>query len=283
MRRRVLVGTLVVLALAAPVRAQQPPEGERPAITVTGEGIVRAEPDRAVLRFGIVTRSDSAEAARRENARAAASAMNAVRELGVPDEDLRLESLVLYPDQQRDPDTGEVRAVTYEAQRTLVVQVDSLGLVPTLVARVVQQGANRLDGLSYELAERDSARNAALREAVRDARAKAELLASTVDAELGPVWRVSEQSFDMPAPAMMRMEAPARGGQAAPEPDAYAPGRVEVRATVHVVWELAVRGAPGGGEGTADDGADGGGEGAGDGGGGGEGAGGVGDRDRASP
>lgn len=233
-------GLLVVLAGAAP--AQEPEPTSRPTVSVSGEGVLEAEPDRAVLRFGIVTRAAEAEQAREENAAAAARAMNAVRELGVPEEDLRLETLRLYPDQERDPDTGEVRRIAYEATRLLVVQVDSLSLVPTLVARVVQEGANRLDGLTYELADRDSVRDAALEEAVRAARAKARLLAGAVEAELGPVWSITEQSFDVPRP-MMRMEMAEAGDAAAAEPDAYAPGRVEVRATVSVVWELRGRGS----------------------------------------
>ena len=215
---------LLLAALATAAPAQEPEPTARPTVSVSAEGVVEAEPDRAVLRFGIVTRAAEAEEARAENEAAAAEAMNAARALGITEEDLRLETLQLFPQEERDPDTGRVRRITYEATRLLTVRVDSLPLVPTLVARVVQQGANRLDGLEYELSRRDSVRDAALQEGVATARQKAR--------------------------PMMRMEMAEARGQAEPDPDAYAPGRVEVRATVSVVWELRSRGT---GEGGAPD------------------------------
>jgi hypothetical protein len=105
---------------------------------------------------------------------------------------------------------------------------------------VVQQGANRLDGIEYGLQDRDPVRNEALREAATHARAKAELLAQTLGASLGPVQSISEQSFSFPRPAMrveMALAADQAGGRE-PSPDAYAAGEIEVTATVQVTFRL---------------------------------------------
>lgn len=209
-------------------------------VHVTGEGTVRVEPDQATIRFGVVTQAQDPEAAREQNAEAAKNALNAVRDLGVPERKIRLETLRLEPVYEYDDQRRTREIVAYEAVRTMVVELDDLEMLPTLVARVVQQGANRLLGLEYGLENRTQARNQALQEAVKDAQAKAELLANTLDEEIGRVVQIEEQHVDFPRPVI---EMSTRGVEtaqdaAAPEPEAYAAGEIEVRALVRVVFAL---------------------------------------------
>lgn len=213
--------------------------GPMRTISVSGEGTARATPDEATVRFGIVTEAETAEAAREQNAQAAQAALNAAREL-VPEENIRLETLRLMPRYDYDRDEGERHLVGYEAERTAVVEVDDLEVLPSLVARVVERGANRLEGLQYGLADRAPLRREALREAAQDARAKARELAQSLGVEVGPVLQISEQSYDFPQPhfRMEAMSTRADAAEAAPAPDAYAPGELEVTARVQVVFGL---------------------------------------------
>jgi hypothetical protein len=137
---------------------------------------------------------------------------------------------------QRQEDRG------YRAVRTLVVELTDLDRLPGIVAAVVQEGANRLDGVEYGLQDRDAVRNDALRAAAEASRAKAALLASALGATLGPVRTIAEQRLEFPRP-MMRMELAmadgARRDAAAPEPAAYAAGEIEVTASVQVTFTLA--------------------------------------------
>jgi uncharacterized protein len=109
--------------------------------------------------------------------------------------------------------------------------------LPDVVTRVVQRGANRLHQVSYELSNRDEARNAALRIAVENARSKAELMASVLGERLGPVRTITEQQFDFPRP-MYRAEVAMAADAAAPEPEAFASGEIEVRATVQLQFYI---------------------------------------------
>jgi uncharacterized protein YggE len=201
---------------------------------------VSAAPDRATVRFGIVSEAETAEAARSQNAQAAKRAMNAVRALDVPDEKMRMESLRLQPRREYNPETREHEEKGYEATRQVVVELSDLEQLPRLVTRVVQQGANRVDGISYGLSDRSAIRNEALRKAAQSARDKADLLATTLDAELGSVQQIQEQSFgfDQPSPRVEMQFAKSAQADAAPEPDAYAAGEIEVSATVQVTFGL---------------------------------------------
>lgn len=229
---------LIPLVFAGPVRAQEKPAPR--SVSVSGEGRTFAEPDQATVRFGIVTVAADPETARVENARASADAMNAVRTLGIAERKLRLEQLMLNPAREYDAETRRYKEVGYEVSRRLVVEVDELDDLPTLIAQVVQKGANRLDGVTYDLKDRQSIEQQALVEAVGNARVKAELMADALDARLGEVMQISEQGVSYPGPLRMEMAADAvmMKADAAPEPEAYAAGELEIVARVSATFRL---------------------------------------------
>lgn len=208
-------------------------------ISVSGEGVHAVEPDVAVVRFGVVTRDTEPEAARRDNASAAARAMDAVRGLGIEERSIRMENLRLQPWREWNNEARRWEERGFEAVRDIVVRVEDLNRLPEVVTRVVQEGANRLNQVSYEIRDRQAAGNIALTKAVEAARAKAELMTSTLGVRLGEVRSISEQQYDFPRP-MYRNEVALSAAMdvAAPEPNAYAAGEIEVRATVHLVFDL---------------------------------------------
>ena len=230
----------VLLLLLSPVEVDAQEIEERyGTVTVVGEGIARTAPDKAVVRFGIVTRDENPEEARRLNAAAAREAMNAVRELVGDERRIRLESLRLQPAREYDPDQRRYIELGFEAVRDVVVEVLDLEQLPAVVARVVQEGANRLNNVTYELENRDEIRNLALERALENAVAKADVMASTLGNSIGRVLRVSEQGTSMPFPVMRDAAVESFAmAKADPEPEAYAPGEIEVRATVEVMFAL---------------------------------------------
>jgi hypothetical protein len=235
------IAALLFFAAALwPVRSvlAQGTDPDRRIVTVTGEGIVRVTPDMASVSFGIVTVADDPETARSQNAEASSTAMNAVRELGIEERYIRLETLQLQPYREYDEELRRYVEKGFEASRQVVVEVHDLEMLPTLITRIVQQGANRLNHVAYELQDRDQARNEALREAALNAREKAVLIVETLGLQLGELRQVNEQIFDFPRPFMRMESMEAMSRDAAPEPDAYAPGELEVRATLNVTFEV---------------------------------------------
>jgi len=237
---RSTIAVLVLLGSALAVVPAAAQDHDRSTVTVSGEGTVTAEPDQAHVRFGVVTRAETAGEARTQNARAAKTAMNAVRGLDVPEEKLRMESLRLQPQYEYNDEENRRELVGYEATRQVVVELDRLDVLPQLVADVVEGGANQLDGIDYQLSNRSQVRNEALRKAAQTAEEKARLLAETLGGRLGDAHTISEQSFDRvrPQPRMARMEMASVGDAAEAEPDAYAAGEIEVSAQVQVTFNL---------------------------------------------
>lgn len=232
---------LLGILLVFPSQAQPDTSPPDRTVRVDGTATVSARPDQATVRFGIVSRAETAASARQQNAEAAKKAMNAVRQLEIPEGKMRMERLRLQPRREYNPKTKRHEEKGYEATRQVVVALSDLEQLPRLIARVVQQGANRLEGVDYGLTDRSSVRDEALTQAATNARDKAQLLATTLDVSLGSVRQITEQDFGYEAPKPYGQKAfvtRSADAEAAPEPDAYAAGEIEVTARVQVVFEL---------------------------------------------
>ncbi len=240
---RFFLSLLFALILALPVTAQSPDlpvsrSLDVRTVTVSGVGTVEAEPDEATIQFAVVTRAETAEEARRQNAEAAEQAMNAVRALGIADRKIQL--LTLRLDEDWEYRNNERIRKGYIARRDVKVTIEDLDLVPRLVAEVVEQGANELGGIQYGLQNRESVEDEALREALARARQKAEIMAAALDASLGRVRQVVEGGVHIPQPPPVmyaRAEMAMDMGQS-DHAGAYAAGEITVRATVSVTFEL---------------------------------------------
>jgi uncharacterized protein YggE len=235
-----LLSALVLAVFLVPLCHAQATSSPARTVRVSGEATVTAAPDRATVRFGIVSKATTAEAARAQNATAAKSAMNAVRKLGVAEEKMQMEGLRLQPRREYNPKTERREKKGFKATRRVVVELTDLKELPRLVAQVVQRGANRVEGIDYTLSDRSSIRDEALQTAAANAQDKARLLVRALDASLGPVQQITEEDFgyDRPQPRVQAAFAKSVDVDAESEPDAYAAGEIEVTARVQVVFEL---------------------------------------------
>ncbi|CAM3268534.1 SIMPL domain-containing protein [Rhodothermus bifroesti] len=208
-----------------------------PTITVQGEGLVRVLPDKATVRFAVVTRDANPERARQRNEEAARNALNALRALGIEERNLFLEALTLQPVREYDPQRQRWEERGYEVQRQVRAELTQLDLLPEAVMRVVQQGANRLLGVHYDVSTRAQVQMKALQEAVRNAQDKARQMLAVLGKDVGDPIRIHEQSLEFPRP-MWTEAAMLRTTAADATPEAYAAGEIEVRARVEVIFAL---------------------------------------------
>lgn len=221
---------LAALALAPAALAQTTAATMPRTLTVSGDALVEAAPDRAVVRIGVQTDGSTAEATLSEHEQDVQRVLTAVRGLGIADREIEIEALSLG---ERWVEGG--RRDGFTATRIVAVTVDDLRLVPELVATAVAEGANRLDGLAYTLQDPDRYEDQALEEAFARAREKAQRLAAASGARLGDVVEVHEQGTTPPVPiAYLRAEM----SMSPPMPGAYSAGTSEVRAAVVVTFSL---------------------------------------------
>ena len=91
-------------------------------------------------------------------------------------------------------------------------------------------GANRIDGIGFEIAEAEALLDMARAEAVRDGQARAALYAEAAGVGLGPVISITERGGGAPRPMMARAE------MAMDMP--VAEGRLSLGASVEMVFGI---------------------------------------------
>lgn len=223
----------LAVALAALPLALAAETGERPRITVTGEGRAEAVPDLAVITIGVTTHADTAAAALAENSARLSAVLDRLRAAGVADRDLQTSGLSLGPRYDYG-NNHPPRLEGYEATNQLAVRVRALDTLGAILDAAVTDGANTLGGLAFSLADPQGARDAALAAAVAEARRKAAIIAEAAGVRLGPVLSISEQvAFAGPQP--MPRIAMAEAAPAVP----VAAGEVGYAATVTIVYGIA--------------------------------------------
>ncbi len=253
-RRYTILGTLLVamLAVAAFVgilseeralaqtdteeteqAAQEPDEPQR-VIHVTGQGTISAQPDQAIVVFGVQTEADSAADALEENSTTMQEVISATLDAGVAENDIQTQQLRLQPVYDEEPGPEGERTLTgYRAINNINVTVQDIDGLGELLDTAVQAGANTINNIRFEISDRNQLLADAREAAVDNAMEKAEQLAELTGAELGEVLTISESGATPPQP-LVAEEAAAVGGAAVP----IEPGSQTVEASVQISWLL---------------------------------------------
>jgi uncharacterized protein YggE len=244
MKRKSCIATLLTLPGLVMSPSLHGAEGHMepvPSVNVVGSAEISAAPDRATVRLGATAQKPTAREAQAEVNRVANAILAGLTSLGIARDDIQTSELNLYPVYaQSDPrpvrEAQEPRIVGYQASNVVAVHLTDLAKIGPAIDAGLAAGANRLEGVSFELADELPVRLRALREAAVQARAKAAAIAEAVGAELGPILQLSEGSvsIDVPRFALARAGAAEFAGADTP----VSPGQIRVRAEVSARYRI---------------------------------------------
>lgn len=227
----ILSFALLLLAAQRPETPVQQP----PVIVVTGTSEVLAAPDEAVVRLGIVRQANTAEAAQQQANSVAEEILKAIAAAGVPTKDIQTARLVLTP--VYNSRSTEQRIVSYNATNSVSVRVDNLNLIGNVVDAGLKAGANQLEGVVFRLKNELPSREEALKEAVQEARGKAQAMADALRVNLAEVQDATEGGVSV-VPRVQSFAAVAGRAQDAVSPTPVSPGEIEIRANVTIRYRI---------------------------------------------
>lgn len=220
LRRLGIAGLALAVLAALGALSLQPREqvtAETPdntrTISVSGSARIETAPDMARVQFGVEGQATTAQEAMARTSTTMNAVVTAVRQAGIPEDDIKTTSVGLFPLYARpDPSRPEGQTITgYRASNYIQVTVNDLGKVVWVLDGAVAAGANRVNGISFGLKNNDELQRKALADAVRNARAKADVLASAAGASVVAVRSISESGGYWPGPMPI-----GKGGDAAP-------------------------------------------------------------------
>ena len=230
-----LAPALALLASLLPIqapdaRADQP---DKRTISLSATGTVKTAPDKVDITTGVTTEGQTARDALDKNTDAMAEVVEGLKGAGIAPRDIQTTDFSVSPIYERKKPDEAAFITGYRVTNSVLISVRDPGKLGEILDRVVTLGANQIGSISFGVAEPESLKDEARKEAMRNAIADAKLYAAAAGVELGPVLTIIEEDGPVPlpryagAPALeMAKDVPIEAGTTA----------IEVR--LRVTWEL---------------------------------------------
>ena len=236
----VVAATLAGAPAAAQQGAAQTVEPLVPAsgavLEVSAEGRTTRVPDLATIRAGVVSQATTAAAALSDNAQRMARVLTALKRAGVAERDIATATVNLSP-QYRYADNQPPAITGYQATNSVTIRFRDVARSGAILDALVAPGANQIDGPTLSIDKPDAALDEARTDAVKRARAKADIYAAAAGLRVVRVVSISEAGQDAgggdPVRPMMMMRVRAEAA-----PTQIAPGEKDVTVPLSVRFLL---------------------------------------------
>jgi uncharacterized protein len=223
----------IVLTACVPASVTVQPQPPQRTITVTGTGKVTLTPDLAYISIGVRTENASAKDAVSANNSQAQAVIAAIKGFGVADKDIQTTNFSIYPQPQYDTN-GKQTGIIYMVDNTVYVTIRDLSKLGDLLDSTVSSGANNINNIEFDVADKTGALSQARLAAVADAKKQADELTKATSVVLGQVQTISY--YDSTAPITLQY---AKSDMvAAPASVPVQAGSMQISTTVTIVYGL---------------------------------------------
>ena len=199
----------LVLAIATLLHAQETRSADskrQTRVTVSGDSIVQAQPDTAILTVAVVTQGKRAIDAQQENATKTDAVVRALKAASGTGAEVKTSGYSLQP--MRVYREGQPPLINgYEARNTITVTMSELPKLGNVIDAAAQAGANDVTGISFTLRQDRAARDQALKEATREALSKAQVIAQALGGRVVSIAEVQEEGFVRPPQPVYQAES----------------------------------------------------------------------------
>jgi uncharacterized protein len=210
------------------------PPAQGTLLQINAEGRSEARPDMATINLGVTTEGRTAQAALQDNARQMNALTQALRRAGVAERDIQTSNVSVHPQQQYRENQAPL-ITGYQANNTVTAKVRNVNNVGRVIDAAVAAGGNTIHGVHFSHQEPEAQLDVARRNAIAEARRRADLYASALNMRVVRIVAVSEGGgYSPPMPMPMMAERMAAADASTP----VSPGQIETRAHVNVTFEL---------------------------------------------
>lgn len=229
-----IFAVILLCICAGGASAQIEQQGKLRLLTAFGSGDVSVVPDTAEVRIGVETEAVTATQAREENASRVQKLVAVLKSLGIPDKDVHTSSYQINPVRRYDEKVqGLPPIVGYNVQNIILVKTEKMDIVPSILDKSVEDGVNRVDGISFTVKDDTAARQKALRMAVAEARSNAQQMAEELGVKLDRVYSI-QQGGGVSAPSPVYFKSMAADATSTP----VFPGETSINASATVVFVI---------------------------------------------
>ena len=205
-------------------------------VMITGDSIIQAQPDTAILTVSVVTQNRSAIEAQQENASKTDAVVRAVKTAAGAGAEVKTSGYNVQP--QRTYNPNQAPAITgYEVRNSVTVTTSDLNKVGAIIDAAAQAGSNEIAGVAFTLRQDRQARDRALTEATQEAVGKARIIATALGGRVVRIVEVQEAGFQQ-IPPVPYYPTGVMTGQAAKIATPIEVGSLEITSRVQVIAEV---------------------------------------------
>ncbi|RJP47497.1 MAG: DUF541 domain-containing protein [Armatimonadetes bacterium] len=201
--------------------------------SVTGQGIVTVKPDIAKISIGVEANGVTAKAAQEESNSKINAVIAAIKNLGIEEKDIKTSSYNIHP--QYDYVSGRSRISGYNANTNLSIKVRVIDKANEIIDAATTAGSNQIGNLVFDVDDRTAAEDEARKEAVSQAKSKAQQAAAAAGFSLGKIINYSE-SFNDTSPMPLRAVSLEKAEN--DSTTSLEPGSSEIKVTVTLHYEI---------------------------------------------
>lgn len=202
-----------------------------PNVSVTGKGKVTVVPDEVTITLGVNTEAKDAQTAKSENDKAIDAVLKFTKQMGISENNIKTQYVSLNKRTRY-----EEKVDYYAAQQTITIKLEDLDKYEKLVAGLVEQGANTINGVDFSSSKMEEYQKKARTAAVNDAKEKAQQYAQVLGQSIGKAIAITESGTPDYSPRpMLQMRSSA---DMSVQNETLAPGEMEVTEEVSVSFEL---------------------------------------------
>lgn len=212
-----------------------PQASDATLLNISAQAEARRVPDVATLSAGVVTQAVDGNTAMRENAVQMDKVMAAIKAAGIAERDIQTSGINLSP-QYRYAENEAPKVTGYQAGNTVSLKVRDITKLGKVLDSLAAQGANQINGPSFEIDQPEPVYDEARLAALKKAQARAETYAKSLGLRVRRIVSISEggQGGFRPMPVMAMASRNAKM-----EMDtAVSPGETTVSVNLDVVFEL---------------------------------------------
>lgn len=203
----------------------------QPTVSVTGEGIVKVVPDQVTIQMSVENSGDDPIALKTLNDKVVDEVLKHIKESDVAAKDVQTQYVKL--NKRYDYNT---KTYSYQATQSITVLLRDLKKYDPLISGLMQKGINKIDGITFGSSSNSELQSQARKNAISNAKMKAEEYASVLNQKIGKAIQITEQSGYRPPSPVYRGEQAmmsADGGN-----ETLAVGEMEITTKIQVVFEL---------------------------------------------
>ena len=187
---------VLIIAMTGFSSANVETDSSESIISVTGVGTVEVKPDQAVVSLGVMTRAVTASEAVSENSQVMNAVVVALQELGIDASDIQTSWYSVNPVYDWNEFRGTPTIIGYEAVNTVTVTTSDFEIVGSIIDSTTAVGVNQINGITFKVSDEAQSQleDEALQNACADVKAKADVIADSLDVSIIGVKSVSVSS-----------------------------------------------------------------------------------------